>query len=382
MNSLSQSVLTAATCLGLAYAAHDAAAQIVTNVVPADSLPEHVQKILLEQKKKDAQKKDARARSNASSKEKAAKSRPAVSPDLPDDDDDLVIDERAPPNGGDAITTYEYANDQIYQIRAGLGIATQIELNPSEKILDYSTGFTSGWDLTRRENVFYLKPKNVDVDTNMMIRTETHSYVFELKVVATDWRTLKQARRAGVQYHIRFTYPADAAFAKAIAKTNKEPELSTALLKDRSYNFDYDYSTSNTASPWLVPIGAYDDGRFTYIKMPDLRQFPTGNFPTVHMREAERDSDSLVNTTVEGNTIIAHGTYNYLILRHDEKIVALRRNTARASGAVKTTPDAASTASASDNANTPAPLRYPAPKRQDSGDAQKSRPPPNPFLIP
>lgn len=91
-----------------------------------------------------------------------------------------------------AVDHYEYEKDRIYPVRTGLGLTTQIELSPNEKILDYSTGFSSGWELTRRENVFYLKPKNVDVDTNMMVRTETHSYIFELKVVATDWRQLEQ----------------------------------------------------------------------------------------------------------------------------------------------------------------------------------------------
>jgi type IV secretion system protein VirB9 len=95
---------------------------------------------------------------------------------------------------------YEFQPDRIYPVRTGLGITTQIELSPNEKILDYSTGFSGGWDLTRRENVFYLKPKNVDVDTNMMIRTETHSYIFELKVVATDWKTLEQAKRSVQNY--------------------------------------------------------------------------------------------------------------------------------------------------------------------------------------
>ena len=236
-------------------------------------------------------------------------------------------EDRAEVKTDPAVTVYEYQPDRIYAVRTGLGITTEIELSPFEKILDYSTGFSSGWDLTRRENVFYLKPKNVDVDTNLMIRTETHSYIFELKVVATDWRTLAQARGAGVQYHIRFTYPADAAFAHPVVKTEREPEQSATLLKNRTYNFDYDYATGKAAAPWLVPINVWDDGRFTYIKMPDLRQFPTGNFPSIYMRETERSEDSLINTTVEGNTIIVHGTYNFLVMRHDGNVIALRRNT-------------------------------------------------------
>jgi type IV secretion system protein VirB9 len=233
----------------------------------------------------------------------------------------------AHPQGVEQVLThYEYAADAIYPVRTGLGITTQIELSPSEKILDYSTGFSSGWDLTRRENVFYLKPRNVDVDTNMMVRTATHSYIFELKVVATDWKTLAEARRDGVQYKITFTYPADTSFSQ-----EKKPPQTHAqdsdLLPDRSYNFDYDYATKSKAAPWLVPVNAYDDGRFTYLKMSDLKQFPSGDFPAVYMREQAHGEDSLVNTTVEGNTIIVHGTYNYLVIRHGNNVVGLRRNT-------------------------------------------------------
>ncbi|MGO4779854.1 TrbG/VirB9 family P-type conjugative transfer protein, partial [Lysobacter sp. 2RAB21] len=112
----------------------------------------------------------------------------------------LAVSGLALPASAQVVQEYEYESNRIYQVRTGLGITTQIELSPSENILDYSTGFSSGWDLSRRDNIFYLKPKNVDVDTNMMIRTTTHSYILELKVVATDWRVLEQAKQAGVQY--------------------------------------------------------------------------------------------------------------------------------------------------------------------------------------
>jgi type IV secretion system protein VirB9 len=226
-----------------------------------------------------------------------------------------------------AVQEYAYKPDGIYPIRTGLGITTQIELSPNEKILDYSTGFSGGWELTRRDNVFYLKPKNVDVDTNMMIRTATHSYIFELKVVATDWKLLEQAKRAGVQYKITFTYPSDASFSKEKKVEAEIPPLDTQLVPGRSYNFDYDYATRSKAAPWLVPVNVYDDGRFTYLRMSDLKQFPTGDFPAVFMRETEHGEDSLVNTTVEGNMIVVHGTYSYLVIRHGNNVVGLRRNT-------------------------------------------------------
>jgi len=238
----------------------------------------------------------------------------------------MAISGATSPVAAQVIQEYEYEPNRIYQVRTGLGITTQIELSSNEEILDYSTGFSNGWDMSRRDNVFYLKPKNVDVDTNMMVRTAAHSYIFELKVVATDWRALEQAKNAGVQYKIRFVYPGDAEFAaKRHADTAPQPELSTQLDKSRQYNFDYQYAT-RTRQAWLVPANVYDDGRFTYVRMSDLKSIPTGNFPAVFAREREDNEDFVVNTTVEGNTLIVHGTYPYLVIRHGKNVVGLRRN--------------------------------------------------------
>lgn len=223
------------------------------------------------------------------------------------------------------VSEYQYVPDGIYPVRTALGIATQIELSPNEKILDYSTGFSSGWELTRRDNVFYLKPKNVDVDTNMVVRTEHHSYIFELKVVATDWTALEQAKQAGAQYKITFRYPSGAEFVAKEQVKPQQAQLSTALEKDRAYHFQYDFKTK-TRQRWLIPVSVYDDGHFTYIRMSDLKDVPTGNFPVVFGRERERSEDFVVNTTVEASTIIVHGVYRYLVIRHGKNTVGLRRN--------------------------------------------------------
>lgn len=228
------------------------------------------------------------------------------------------------PAAAQAMQQYDYQPGRIYEVRTGLGITTQIELGANEKVLDYSTGFSSGWELNRRENVFYLKPNNVDVDTNMLVRTDKREYVFELKVVATDWTALEQAKRAGVQYKIAFNYPADPGFDEAVAESAEEGRGS-GFEPGRSYHFDYSYASRGESS-WLVPVAVHDDGRFTYVEMPDLSRFPTGNFPAIFGREKRRGEDFVVNTTVEKNTIVIHGTYPFLVIRHGENAVGLRRN--------------------------------------------------------
>lgn len=232
------------------------------------------------------------------------------------------------PVSAQVVEEYEYQPDRVYQVRTGLGITTQIELSPHEDILDYSTGFSGGWDISRRENVFYLKPKNVDVDTNLLVRTAANSYIFELKVVATDWRALDQAKARGVQYKVRFTYPGDTTFApeSAAAEVEEVTELSTALQADRDYYFNYEYSYRKKQPHWLVPTTVYDDRRFTYIKMGDRSRFPSGNFPAVFARDSASGDEFVVNSTVEGDTIVVHGTYAFLVVRHGNHVIGLRRS--------------------------------------------------------
>lgn len=228
------------------------------------------------------------------------------------------------------VQEYDYQPERVYTVRTALGITTQIELSPHENVLDYSTGFSSGWDLSRRGNVFYLRPKNVDVDTNLVVRTETHSYLFELKVVATGWRVLDEAKQAGVHYKVKFAYPGDAKFTarKDMAEAEPAPEFSLALDPARTYRFDYEYA-ARPRQAWLVPANVYDDGRFTYLRLARPERFPTGDFPAVFARDRERGEEFVVNTTVRGDTIVVHGTYPYLVVRHGRDAVGLRRRQSR-----------------------------------------------------
>lgn len=225
------------------------------------------------------------------------------------------------------VDVFDYVPDRIYQVRTALGITTQIELDAGEDILDFSTGFSSGWDLTRRGNVFYLRPRDADVDTNMLVRTQAHSYIFELKVVAADWTNLEQVRRAGVQYRVGFRYPADTAFARVPTEADMgaQPGQSTTLDPGRTYHFDYEVA-ARRAPPWLVPMHVYDDGRFTYLRMGNRGSLPTGAFPAVFGRRSRHGEEFVVNTTVEGDVLVVHGTYPFLVVRHGHDVVGLRRN--------------------------------------------------------
>lgn len=234
----------------------------------------------------------------------------------------LAIAQASSPSHAQEVREIAYRADQVVRVNTGLGIATQIEISAQEQVKDFGTGFSDGWELVRRDNVFYIRPKNVDVETNMYIRTNMRSYLIDLRVSATRWKTLEEAKKAGVYYKIRFVYPTEGPDkGSSMASANAVLSPTAASLNSQSdYHLNYDYATT-TPMPTIVPVRVYDNHQFTYIHMP-----PLASFPAVFGRNDRARDEFLVNTKSENNVIVVHGVYPYLVLRLGAETVGLRRN--------------------------------------------------------
>ncbi len=220
-----------------------------------------------------------------------------------------------------AVRSYTYTADAIYPVHTALGLATQIEISPSEQVRDFGTGFSSAWDLVRRDNVFYIKPKSPQADTNMYIRTSQRSYLFDLKVISKRWRTLQEARKAGVQYRVRFVYPGSTDSATENGGRGAVQSLTTEAPAP---SISYDYAASPT-SEWMRPTRVHDDGRLTYIHLPRGLQIH-GGVPAVFGRKTADGEDFIVNSSYRNQQITVHGVYRFLVLRHGDSVLGLRRS--------------------------------------------------------
>lgn len=218
------------------------------------------------------------------------------------------------------IQEYFYEPNKTYPVNTAMGVVTQIELDPRESIKDFGSGLSGGWDLARRENVFYIKPKVNAIDTNLIVRTQAHQYIFELKVLKGNWENLTDAKELGVNYQVKFRYPDYANFSD---KASSLAGYSLRYDPTKNYNTNYDVA-ADKKSEWLIPLKVYDDGKFTYIYL-NKGKF-SGDFPTVYGRKSENGAEFVLNSNVESNIIIVHGTYPILVLRHGNDVVGLRRN--------------------------------------------------------
>ena len=71
----------------------------------------------------------------------------------------------------------DYKPGQVYPIRAANGLITTITFSPGEKIRDFGSGYSTAWEFQARGNNFFLKPKDFDGATNLVIVTDKHTYL-------------------------------------------------------------------------------------------------------------------------------------------------------------------------------------------------------------
>lgn len=236
----------------------------------------------------------------------------------------------APPARADVVQEYVYEAGKTFQVRTALGITTQIALVADEAVEDYSVGFSGGWDVSRRGNVLYVRPKNVDVDTNLIVRTQSRTYIIDLKVVSSNWKKLDQVKQAGVQYRVTFAPGAKPGTAnRHTPSTARETTPASVAAKSfepsKQYNFDYAMARS-TGADALAPRNVYDDGAFTFLLLKRGEGKSGMVQPAVFARRTPEGGDMVVNSHVDGDSVVVHGVYPYLALRNGKQLVLIRRN--------------------------------------------------------
>lgn len=208
----------------------------------------------------------------------------------------------------------EYSPQNVTRINAANGYITTIVFAPGEKVVNYGSGYSTAWEFATADNQFFLKPKDKDGTTNLVVVTNRHIYSFDVYLVE---------KTNNATYKLTFTYPADDA-AKAAQNLEKaklkesleapDPNISTnPHLKNCYYTMNFGDSNG---SKHIAPVTAFDDGLFTYFKFR-----PNTDFPAVYA--VSSDGESILNSHIENETLIIHGVYPEYRLRAGSDVVGI-----------------------------------------------------------
>ena len=200
------------------------------------------------------------------------------------------------------IRSATYSPDEVYRLYGFVGYAIELIFEDGESFAGNAGGdleaITFGW----HDNHMILKPKAVNVGTNLVVYTNRRAYRFEYSASAKK----PDPRTDQVMFAVRFTYPTQyATKPSAGGATDRELE---AGASGRPKNYDYWFC----GSPSIKPVAAFDDGVHTRITFGAKAELPA-----LFVRNDD-GTESLLNFSMEDGDVVIHRVAGRFILRRGQ----------------------------------------------------------------
>lgn len=220
----------------------------------------------------------------------------------------FAVIEPMPIAGDNRVQQIIYANNEVFNIHAGVGNSTLIQLEDGEEVEGDNTGLGMGdaqaWSLAVRGNNIFLKPAQALPDTNMILVTNRRTYAFQLTT----------ANPMNPSYIVRFVYP-DTKKDNAKPVAPQTPARLRQVLTTSNGEGVYINADTNTqyykqGSNEIAPTNAWDNGQFTYLKFANA-----SDLPAVYRLLPDKKTEAVVDTHIEGDTLVIHGVSRLYRLR-------------------------------------------------------------------
>lgn len=205
-----------------------------------------------------------------------------------------------------------YRPDEVVRIEAQRGFATHIALDSKERIEVVAPGDRDGWQVvaSKGDHDVYLKPQLAAHNSNLEIRTDRRSYSFDLVVLPLGAKFGNDDE----MYRITFAYPDDegGSHVQRDETIVRERLAAPPAVRNTAYSMQVMPHSDD-----IAPSAAWDDGRFTYIRIPDNRRIPAV------FRVAQDGEESVVDKHMEGDLIVVHEVGRRFVLRLSNEVVGL-----------------------------------------------------------
>jgi type IV secretion system protein VirB9 len=194
-----------------------------------------------------------------------------------------------------------YDAEEVYRLYGFVGYQIDLEFEPGETYAGIGGGDLEGLTFGAHENHLLLKPKAVNVGTNLTVFTTRRHYHFEYS--ASDRKP--NSLRDEVIYAVRFTYP-DSLPKNAGPTTQELIDADFAQAPaHRARNIDYWFCGHES----LRPTAASDDGMHTRLTFGAKAELPA-----IFVRNDD-GTESLLNFSMQDGDIILHRVARQFVLR-------------------------------------------------------------------
>lgn len=218
-----------------------------------------------------------------------------------------------PLRGDSRLVEFSYEQDNTYLVLAKPKAVTHIQFAADEVIQSVAAGDTANWEFTptrNRKNLF-IKPRFDDQETSLTVITDKRSYQFVLRSTGDGKKWYQRVSWIYSRDLVLTVDGADAAespvAAPAAAASAAKPPTDTEIgIEPSSLHFGYQISGDAEFRPRVV----FDDGKFTYFKMPSNLQELPALFAVIEDKDY-----SLVNFEVKGDYLVAQRLLPLAVLK-------------------------------------------------------------------
>lgn len=192
-----------------------------------------------------------------------------------------------------------YSADEVYRLRGYAGYQIDLEFEPGESFTGLGSGDVEGLSFEAQTNHLFIKPKAINVRTNLTVLTTRRSYHFDYTAASAP----PDPGHLDVIYVLRFLYPksmpADPAAAPAADSVLAQASAA------RVHHVDYWYCGHAA----LQPLAAWDDGVHTHLQFN-----PRTEMPALFVRNDD-GTESLVNFNLQHGEVVIHRIARQFMVR-------------------------------------------------------------------
>jgi type IV secretion system protein VirB9 len=222
-----------------------------------------------------------------------------------------------PLRGDSRLVEFMYDADNSYLVLAKPKAVTHMQFAADELIQSVAAGDTANWEFTptrNRKNLF-IKPRFDDQETSLTVLTDKRSYQFVLRSTGDGKKWYQRVSWVysaelvltvqGASQDDAVAAPAPVAASSSAAAPHPARSGEAAVEADK-LRFGYEITGEAPFRPRVV----FDDGRFTYFKMPAALQEMPALFAVVEGKDY-----SLVNFEVKGDYLVAQRLLPVAVLK-------------------------------------------------------------------
>lgn len=232
-----------------------------------------------------------------------------------------------PLRGDSRLVEFLYEQDNSYLVLTKPKAVTHMQFAADELIQSVAAGDTANWEFTptrNRKNLF-VKPRFDDQETSLTVLTDKRSYQFVLRSTGDGkkwYQRVSWVYSGELVLTVQGTAADDGAtpqppvFMAPAAPAAHGPGAGEAAVDADKLRFGYEITGDAPFRPRVV----FDDGRFTYFKMPAALQELPALFAVIEGRDY-----SLVNFEVKGDYLVAQRLLPLAVLKLGREEVRVAR---------------------------------------------------------